>query len=161
MENKGKVIRVKVYLAKITKRNETEKSETDHDALGTNSNGIKVRERSGLNIKKTIHRSTLSLNIPSQSSPRMKKIKKMNEKDSKKKLMPSKLCPKANFYENKENRHSKSNLIKIEKLPSPLKTLPGKENFSSPIEIPANLVKSSRRLALNSILLTTSKLNAH
>jgi hypothetical protein len=155
MENKGKVIRVKVYLAKVEKRREVEKGGIDQE-LGKAGNG-----RTGSDLKKNIHRPTLSLNIPSQSSPRMKKIKKMNEKDSKKKLIARKLCPKKVLHENKENRNSKSNLIKIEKFSSPVKTLVTNENFSSPVEIPANLVKSSRRLALNSILLTTSKLNVH
>jgi hypothetical protein len=124
MESKNNVLCVRVNLAESVKKRHV------------SSFGVKP-------VKPPIHKSTLSLNIPSEASPRMVRIKK---------CLHSQVTGGKTGLKN-QTTLAKASLSTLNLIPK-VKFHPNKENVN-PSEISSTLLKTSRRQALNSILLTS------
>ena len=101
------------------------------------------------------HRTTLSLSIPSESSPRLANLKKKNFK---KPLGPmNKKCSKPSLI----NFSLKPKVLNKQRVPVPENKENQKfflkESSVKPEEIPSTLLKSSRKSILSSILQTSHK----
>lgn len=127
METKQGILHVKVNL--IAKSNHRNSSVADKpNEFTPNSNKS--------------HKGTLSLSIPSESSPRLIKLKKS--------LKPSKNCSKPNLIKFSLNSKNRTKLIQKSENKENLKKN-SKEFSAKPEESPSLLMKSSRNSTLTSI----------